>query len=614
MADVPKTNDQTPAPGATNDPGRGAFTEGHEIARPPAGNDMVVAAAAVPEVTINMNDGPPGTGTWNNPRRFDDPAEMERYFQQLSGRHQRSDGSTGPITVVKPIVEYEGRIVTQADVDAGLRVVSSENPAGQVPGVGDLVIWKLDAQGNRDGMPWTPKADQLNMPGDNKPGARYDFTRQDGERMIFSSRQVPTDMVPLNERVSLKLSWGNSEGGPGALLVRYGPNDLNLITNYDLVRLYERGTDPASQAVYDQVKAKVDGAFNSLRQAGGEQVKDESGRQVWNFGQNNSLDQVSRTAADAAANLGIDLKVGIDGVFATIKPGMTAEEFQAEYAKAKAAIEEFKRTSEVTRENGRDVYKFPESIDVSRASEIATRAATALNQEIRVQVGNNEITVKPDMTPNEFKAVHAAADATRRATSEYFPESGIRDASVRERLQSYYLRSNLQTIAQQYDVPQERLLALMDPAQKDLIRLTQPDLNRTVAPLNAEEQTLVDRALLDRFYQRGEEWRANRTGEPPPGFKPATPGGQIEDPTLPAELTAARERAQTPAEIKALEDLEKAQRSWTAEERGKVARYLKTGTALGISVAIVVGGALALIAHLRSQGRTPAPPVVFGPN
>jgi hypothetical protein len=219
--------------------------------------------------------------------------------------------------------EYEGRVVTQADIDAGLKVVSSENPEGQRPRVGDLVMWKLDANGQREGQPWTPGGDKVNMPVEYKDGARYKFARQHGDRMIFSPRAVPTEMVPLNERVSLRLSWGTASGGPGAMLVRYGPNDINVITNYDFVRMYERGTDPASREVYDQIKRTVDGAFESMRAAGGEEVRDANGRQVWNFGNNRNVEDVSRKAADAAAKLGIDVKVGINGVFATMKPGMT---------------------------------------------------------------------------------------------------------------------------------------------------------------------------------------------------------------------------------------------------------------------------------------------------
>jgi hypothetical protein len=139
----------------------------------------------------------------------------------------------------------------------GNKVVSKEQPDGQVIDVGDWVLTRTDAEGTQQWTNW----DESDPRTDNGQGAKFQarWKPVDGKPGHFSPRSVPTPMVELPEGGQLKVAWGDVQGGPGSFLAKYGEGDYNIITREDLIKFSYEGTDEASRAKLAEIAASLEG-------------------------------------------------------------------------------------------------------------------------------------------------------------------------------------------------------------------------------------------------------------------------------------------------------------------------------------------------------------------
>ena len=133
----------------------------------------------------------------------------------------------------------------------GNKVVSKEQPDGQIVDVTDWVLTRTGADGET--QQWT-MWDETN----EKVATGVAFFQQrwkpvDGKPGYYSPRSVPTPMVELPEGGKLKVSWGEVEGGPGSFLAKYGEGDYNIITAKDVSETYD-ATDEASEKKLAEIR------------------------------------------------------------------------------------------------------------------------------------------------------------------------------------------------------------------------------------------------------------------------------------------------------------------------------------------------------------------------
>jgi hypothetical protein len=150
--------------------------------------------------------------------------------------------------------------ITAVQVDAafieknGDRIVTKEQPQGQVVAAGDWVLTQTDADGKS--QQWT-MWDASHEMAKSGQGAYFQqrWNAVAGKDGYFSPRSVPTPMVELPEGGKLKVSWGEVQGGAGSFLAKYGEGDYNIITREDLVKLGYTGMDDVSIAKLEDIAA-----------------------------------------------------------------------------------------------------------------------------------------------------------------------------------------------------------------------------------------------------------------------------------------------------------------------------------------------------------------------
>lgn len=173
------------------------------------------------------------------------------------------DGSEPKYVFAKPDLKPGEKKYYEIDaiqVDAhyiaknGDKVVSKEQPDGQLVEIGDWVLTRTEADGTSQS--WT-MWDQTSAKVQNGQGAYFQLRwKSAGKPGKYSPRSVPTPMVELPNGGQLKVAWGDVQGGPGSFLAMYGEGDYNIITAADLVKTYS-GTDEISQAKLAEIAAKL---------------------------------------------------------------------------------------------------------------------------------------------------------------------------------------------------------------------------------------------------------------------------------------------------------------------------------------------------------------------